>query len=201
MKKSVLISFIIVIIVIVLVFGFFNIIKKIENKNNKTYSISQHYKLENFKNKDTLFYQYPVSYGQVDRYMFAEMTTMGSESNSFLAGIFLEVADNDYILLDKIEMDLEDLLKRNAHFYEDKLYITSFWFPYVAKLNKDNTKIEKLNFKYLDTSNIYLFTSIVKIENNYIYYNAFDSGSGPEDDFSGVVKCNLNSLECEKDIS
>ena len=196
LKKKVIITSIVLIILCILTYGFYNIIKRFDNGNvtNNNYSKYTHYNSDYFKNKYSINYEHHGVNNIINEYVIADTTT--EEHLDTYDSLFYKISNDDYILIQEMNTCHESLSDLEARFAGDYLYMTKCWFPYRAELNKENTKLEPLDFNYSSISNIIIhFTNIIKVDYNYIYYRGFND----DDTFDGIIKCNLKTLICEKE--
>ena len=187
-SKKVIIISLIVIVILILTFIFYNIIKYFDKNDitNNNYSKYSHYNSDYFKNKYSISYEHHGVNNIINEYVIADTTRYSS--------LFYKVSNDDYILIQEMNMCNYSLSDREVRFAGDYLYMIICWIPYKAELNKENTKLEPLDFNYSSISNAIHFTNIIKVDYNYIYYRGFND----DDTFDGIVKCNLKTLICEK---
>lgn len=158
-----------------------------ENKNN--FSNFEHYDLSG---KDAIYHTY-VDNNVMHKYAIADITPDSYELSVY--GLFYQVSDNDYILLDKIESTgiKEDIGK----FYENKLYVISMGDTsgnYEYTLNQEKITKEELVFEF---SEGFLARSIKDVNKNEIYYKVLTNDENTGSSISVLLRCSLSTYKCE----
>ncbi len=162
----------------------------------------ENYKHYQLKSSDIVSYSFNLGYNNNVTYALADI----SEGEGFTTGLFYQIGDNGYILLDEIESCGDE----NAHedvahnyFVNDKLYIVRCLGALIFEYTLNGKDIQKKELKFDESLIIneleedghphYLETHrIEKVDANYIYFNAnIHNGS------SVNVKCSLKEYKCE----
>lgn len=144
----------------------------------------EHYNL--LTNKDTIYYNMANPEGWSQNYAIANITPEHSEG--FEYGLFYELADDDYILLEKFND------KVASELYNNKLYILYEYKIYEYNLNREKIDKNKLDFKYYKSISP---ETLHNIENDYIYFNAITDDDKNEHIINIDLKCSLKDLKCE----
>ncbi len=144
----------------------------------------KHYNLLTYK--DIIYYNMANSEGWSQNYAIANITPEHSEG--FEYGLFYELDDDDYILLEKFNDKVASAL------YNNKLYILYGYKIYEYNLNREKIDKNKLEFKYYKSISPETLRSI---ENDYIYFNAITDDDENKHIINIDLKCSLKDLECE----
>ena len=158
-----------------------------ENKNN--FSNFEHYDLSK---KDAIYHTY-VNNNVMNKYAIADITPDSYEMS--VCGLFYQVSDNDYVLLDKIESTavMDDISK----FYENKLYVIGMGDTpgnYEYTLNQEKITKKELVFEF---SKGFLARSIKNVNKNEIYYKVLTNDEDTSNSISIVLRCSLSTYKCE----
>lgn len=158
-----------------------------ENKNN--FSNFEHYDLSK---KDAIYHTYADN-NVMNKYAIADITPDSYEMSVY--GLFYQVSDNDYVLLDKIESTaiMDDISK----FYENKLYVIGMGDTpgnYEYTLNQEKITKKELVF---DFSKGFLARSIKDVNKNEIYYKVLTNDEDTSSSISIVLRCSLSTYKCK----
>ncbi|HIQ90190.1 MAG TPA: hypothetical protein IAB27_00985 [Candidatus Coprosoma intestinipullorum] len=149
----------------------------------------EHYDL---KGKEVI--PYTVHYDDGDaNYAIADVTKEYKYTELSLYGLFYQVSQDDYILLDTFTP--KSSIDSSVKFYNDKLYVITIGADsgnYVYNLNKSKYKKEKLKFNFDDHFEL---TSIKEIENNEIYFSGIEYSKTNN---KVTYRCSLDNDKCEK---
>lgn len=176
-----------------------------DNNKNK-YENFEHYDLKSFRiiNSNT-FYSDKGS----KTYVVADMSSEKAEGRD--NGIFYEIDQNDYILLDTINVSdqYEDLQYDDDHtyFYDNsagkkQLFIIRNLGSILLKynLNGENSEKTVLNFDMAEISSEPLeyvqLSAIKKVEKDDIYYRGNIHNKG---EYNLLIKCSLSTYKCQLD--
>ena len=164
------------------------------------YSSYEHYDLT-----DENAYIYTFHHDDGKRtYAISDITP--AEYETYREGIFYQVKEDDYILIEKFDTPVRTIKEGNHltysqvnYFYtnkklEDKL-ITLRPFNYVVEYTLAKEKIEKkeLIFDYKNIEKYISFSRIEKIDDEYIYFIAFNKANEEIN-----IKCSLKDYICLK---
>lgn len=161
-------------------------------KNNDPYSEFKHSDLKNYDVSNRYYY---VDYNNkyTHEYILTDITPENSEGG--IEALFYKVGTDDYILLDEIEScnSSGDYKSKNySYFYKDKLYINRCSGGAVLEYSLSGSKTTKIDlYSKFDTK--LRLSSIINVDDYYIYYNGSTSYSAPTE----VVKCSRESYKCE----
>lgn len=153
----------------------------------------EHYDLKD-KKLNTYIY-YDDNRGR-EEYVLADMTTGDMITTT---GFFYKIADNDYILIEKLHslhLDAYDS-KSTYQFYDNKLYgVGTVGTPmyFEIELKGKNSKIEEKNFVW-EQQEIGP-TTIENIDSNYITLYAY-VGLENEAVAGRIFRCSLKDYKCE----
>lgn len=161
------------------------------------------YKLYELKSSDIVSYTYNMGYNNNVTYALADI----SEGEGFTTGLFYQVDENDYILLEEIESCGDE----NAHesslynvFNNDKLYTVRCLGASINEYTLNGTEVQKKELKFdeskvletleKDESPHYLEShKIDRVDVDYIYFEAVIH-NGPS---NVKVKCSFKDNKCE----
>ena len=161
------------------------------------YADYEHYDL---KGKEVQYYECLDDERVKRTYAVADITP--EEYESKLRGLFYQVDENDYILLDKIDLHYYDEGNSRTYnaMYDNKLYVLGepesediYGDVIVYTLNREEFTIKELDFDFssLPDSIDLSFLRIKNVDSNYIYfYNSYMI----DDTY---VKCSLENYICE----
>lgn len=126
----------------------------------------------------------------------------------YMEGLFYEVGNNDYILLDSF-MGCNNCYNYDiyTYLYNDKLYIVrnSGLSIYEYTLNKENTTKRELKFNYdlifdnykeLNPERVLIGNKIDSVDDKYIYFK--DVYFYNISNLAMNIKCSLDDLKCEE---
>lgn len=164
-----------------------------QNKENN-YDSFKHYEL-NQSQKD--YYNYIDKNGKTEVYVIADITPENYEYK--LDGLFYEISNNDYILLDEIENNNSKVFQ-----HENKLYVTACnsMCHYEYTLDKEKTSKKELNFKVSEVGKQLTLYEAIDLKDNNIYYRAKMYDSSIDETYWGkeyVLKCDLKTYKCEEE--
>ena len=144
----------------------------------------EHYNL--LTNEDTTYYNMATPEGWSQNYAIANITPEYSEG--FEYGLFYELKDDDYILLEKFND------KIGSELYDNKLYILYGHKIYEYSLNREKVDKKKLDFQYYKSISP---ATLHNIENDYIYIYALTDDDNNEHIININLRCSLKDLKCE----
>lgn len=153
------------------------------NKQDK-YEGFEHYDLLD-RDTTSMSYSFYNDNNQKETYIVTDITPKNSEE--IINGLFYEVGENDYILIDSFSScnnSADYKSKADNYFYNNKLYIIrcSGGIVYEYTLNGENTAKKDLS------SQIGIYNaSIVDIKDGYIYIEGKDK----------KIKCSQETYECK----
>lgn len=161
------------------------------------YADYEHYDL---KDKELEYYNCLDDEHIKRTYVVADITP--EEYESKLRGLFYQVGEDDYILLDKIDLYYYDETNSRAYnaMYDNKLYVLGRPESedidgniIVYTLNREEFSIKEIDFDFSSLpDNIDLdYREIKNVDNNYIYFNNYSM----ED--NAYIKCSLKDDICE----
>ena len=193
--------------IILLLIGFTLIITGCTTQENK-YEGYKKYSLEGKEIRPIYFSNTQLSSSNApSEYAIADITEENSESAK--EGLFYKIANFEYILIDEIETCEtvnNKLYMSNKYTYvhdaegTNKLYIIRCLGQMKYEYNLTQEKVQKRELKY-DTTSISNkeqeqvgFTSIEKVEKNYIYYIG-QIYNTTQTNIS--IKCSLDTMKCE----
>lgn len=163
----------------------------------KLYADYEHYDL---KGKEVQYYECLDDEHIKRTYAVADITPENYESK--LRGLFYQVGEDDYILLDKIDLYYYDEGHSRSYnaMYDNKLYVLGepesediYGDVIVYTLNREDFTIKEIDFDFssLPDKVDLAYRKIKNVDNSYIYfYSAFMN----DDDY---VKCSLEDYKCE----
>lgn len=175
--------------------------------NKSEYSNYEHYNLSDYPHKEFLYTRddtgpwYDI---QTEKYAIAVLN-----KNGFKEGIFYEVEDQDYILLDRFDGSPDEYdIEYYTQLYKDKIYIVRGLSMYEFTLDKENTKRRDLQFDYsnildnykpykeVNCSDYVFGFRIDNIDDDYIYFRNVQIRC--VDNLIFHIKCSLTDLKCEE---
>lgn len=155
------------------------------------YTDYEHY---NLADKEVQLYQYLDNEHILNTYAIADITPDPYESH--IRGLFYQVGEEDFILLDKIDLYyyIEDDSRSYNAIFNNKLYVMGDTGEdgLVTEYTLNHEKISKkgLNFQIPSSDNhYYIPQKIVKVDINNIYFE------GPH--YDDLTKCSLEDYNCE----
>lgn len=161
---------------------------------SKEKDIYEHYDLID---KDLNIYNYYDEKYGMQTYALADITPENYES--VLTGFFYEVKNNDYVLLETLELSTNNAYNNDNmyQFYNNKLYgvgngNTPMMFE--IELKGKNSAIKEINFKMNDRA--VGPTSIKNIENDIITVFAYSS-SESQAIVTNYFDCSLKTYQCD----
>lgn len=153
------------------------------NKQDK-YEGFEHYDLLN-KDTSSMNYSFYNDNNQKETYIVTDITPKNSEE--IINGLFYEVGENDYILIDSFSScnnSVDYKSEKYNYFYNNKLYIIrcsgGTVYEYTLK-GEETTK------KDLSSQIVVYNASIIDIKNGYIYIEGKDK----------KIKCSQKTYECK----
>lgn len=172
--------------------------------NQSKYSAYEHYDLSDYSHKvflytrDTSGAWYDID---TEKYAIAVL-----KKNGFHEGIFYEVGEKDYILLDSFD-GAPDVYDKEDYtlLYKDKIYLVRSTSIYEYTLDKEKTKKRDLEFDYasiintyknVDSSDFLYGINIDKVDDNYIYLRNVHIHD--VDNIKLYIKCSLKDYKCEE---
>lgn len=174
------------------VFLFFLIICVCGCSNKNEMSGFKHYQLSNFENDSVKYSYYNEKTHHMDEYIIADITPKDSLLN--ISGLFYQVDDDDYILLDKFEDGNSNyIFEEYNYFSEEKLYVIRGHGAtiYEYNLNGPNTQKKDLSSKI----KIKLYDATVeKVDNGYIFLEGQDGFSSNDQKH---IKCSQKTYDCK----
>lgn len=179
---------------------------------NDPYKDFEHYDLSKYKHREFLYSRDTTGpwYDNIsENYAISLLIPKGEEANAlgFDEGLFYQVDDNDYILIDRYYGDdssyNSDLY---TYYYKDKIYILRDVYFCEYTLNRENTIKNEITFDYSsvqdkyctidsDPCNIY-GRQISKIDDEYVYFR--EVSIRHVDNLKFDLKCSLKDYICEE---
>lgn len=127
-----------------------------------------------------------------------------NESMAYDEGLFYEISENQFILIDKFSGDINSYNNpKYTLLYKDKIYIVRGLSIYEYTLNRENTSKRKLEFnydaileEYNDTEHLYYVSGhkIDKVDDEYIYFSNISIHNSNVHDIN--VQCSLKDYKC-----
>ena len=155
------------------------------------YADFEHYDLKNYYTGN----MYTIIDDNNNRHVYTVADITPDNSEAIINGLFYKVADDDYILLDKIDSCGQDEFydENYNYYYDKKLYITRCSGGLVLEYNLDGIKTSKISLlPKLDSK--YMLYSIDNIDEEYIYFNGHARIYTPFE----IIKCSKKDFKCEK---
>ena len=154
------------------------------------YKDYEHYDLKDKDIKD-----YTVHFDDGDAiYAIADITDIAQSAEMQVYGLFYQVSENDYILID--QFSLRNSPEDSVKLYNDELYVLTKGEDggsYVYKLNKEKFSKKSIQFKATDIVGPTMIEDI-KDGEIYLFGMTFDGKSN----ISANFKCSLETYECEQ---
>ena len=165
--------------------------------NEELYADYEHYDL---KDKELQYYNCLDDEHIKRTYVVADITPENYESK--LRGLYYQVDEDDYILLDKIDLYYYDEGHSRTYnaMYDNKLYVLGRpesedidGSVIVYTLNREEFSITGLDFDFSSLpDNIDRASQRIKnVDNNYIYFNNYSMEA------NAYVKCSLKDYTCK----
>lgn len=174
-----------------LIFIFLMIFCGCNNNKESSFSNYEHYDLTG---KNIIYHSYFDNNNITNRYAIADITPESYES--LLYGLFYQISNDDYILIDKIESD--QAMEYICKFQEDKLYVLKTGPEdsgnYEYTLNHEKIVKKKLKFEF---SRGFIIRNIKDINKDEIYFYALTNDEETDDSIYVDLKCSLSNYKCE----
>lgn len=135
------------------------------------------------------------------KYVIADITPKNSEV--VINGLFCQISNDDYILLDTFESkgNRINYINHNTYIYEDKLYIIrNIYSSKVMEYSLHGIDVQKNEFLVEFDDHRLILSSIEKVDNEYIYFYGRIYGSGSTAINSNQylhVKCSKTNHKCK----
>ncbi|HIS91133.1 MAG TPA: hypothetical protein IAC20_05695 [Candidatus Faecisoma merdavium] len=173
-----------------LIFVFIIFLCGCNNANENKFSNYEHYDLSG---KNLIKYNFVDKNNIMQNYAIADITPDSYEISVY--GLFYQVSENDYILLDKIQSNKskEDIIR----FQYNKLYVIGMGetpgnYEYI--LNQEKITKKELIFEF---SKGFIIRSIKDVKDNEIYYYALINEDSSNNNINVELICSLSTYKCE----